>query len=140
MSEHNKKLERRLIEQVWNQGNFDVVDEFVAGDYIGHASTPDDETRGRAGYRAFYAGLRDAFPDFQVTVEDQIAEGDRVVTRWTARGTHLGHFRGVPSSGRQGAISGITIERMANGKVVECWTNADDLSPMRQLGLIPVPE
>ena len=144
MSEQNKFLERRLIEEVWSRGNFAVVDELVAGDYLGHSSTqgPEsakDETHGREGYRQFYAGLRHAFPDLQVTVEDQIAEGDRVVTRWTARGTHQGEFQGIPPSGKHGAITGITIDRIADGKVVECWTNADDLGMMRLLGVIPAP-
>jgi steroid delta-isomerase-like uncharacterized protein len=137
MSEQNKKLERRLIQEVWNKGNFAAVDELVARDYLGHAATPEEETRGRAGYKAFYAALHEAFPDFHVTVEDQIAEGDRVVTRWTARGTHLGSFRGIPPTGNQGAITGITIERMVNGKVVECWTNSDDLGLLRLLGAVP---
>lgn len=144
MSEHYKILERRLIEEVWSQGNFAVVDELIASDYLGHSSTPGaesakGETLGREGYRQFYTALRQAFPDLQVTVEDQIAEGDRVVTRWTARGTHQGEFRGIPPSGKHGVISGITIDRVANGKVVECWTNADDLGMMRLLGVVPVP-
>jgi steroid delta-isomerase-like uncharacterized protein len=137
MSEINKRVERRLIEEVWSQGEFAVVDELVANDYIGHSSTPADETQGREGYKQFYMALRRAFPDLQVTVEDQVAEGDRVVTRWTARGTHRGEFHGIPPTGRQAAISGITIDRIVNGKVVECWTNADDLGMMRMLGVVP---
>lgn len=140
MSEQNKNVERRLIEEVWNRGNFALVDELVAGDYVGHSSTPADETRGRESYRQFYAMLRSAFPDLRVTIEDQIAEGDKVVTRWKAHGTHLGEFQGIPPSGRQGAITGITIDRIANGMVVECWTNSDDLELMRLLGALPPPE
>lgn len=140
MSEQNKILERRLVEEVWNQGNFAVIDELVARDYLGHSSTPTNETHGREGYRQFYAGLRQAFPDILFTVEDQVAEGDRVVTRWTARGTHVGEFQGIPPTGRHGTITGITIERIANGKVVECWTNADDLGMMRLLGVLPASE
>jgi steroid delta-isomerase-like uncharacterized protein len=140
MSAQNKMIDRRLIEEVWNRGDFSVVDQVVASDYIGHSSTPAGETHGPAGYKRFYATLRDAFPDFQVTVEDQIAEGDKVVTRWTARGTHKGEFQGIPPTGRQSAITGITIDRIANGKVVECWTNADDLGMMRLLGVVPAPE
>lgn len=140
MSEQNKMIEGRLIEEVWNRGNFAVVDELIAGDYLGHSSTPGGETHGRAGYKRYYAGLREAFPDLQVTVEDQIAEGDKVVTRWTARGTHQGEFQGIPPTDRQGTITGITIDRIANGKVVECWANADDLGMMRLLGIVPAPE
>lgn len=137
MSEQNKQVERRLIEQVWTKGNFSVIDELVARDYVGHSTNPDDETTGRAGYRAYYIALRQAFPDLEVDVEDQIAEGDRVVTRWTARGTHLGTFRGISPTGKCGTVTGITIERVAGGKVVECWTNADDLGLLRQLGAVP---
>lgn len=137
MSRQNKEIERRLIEEVWNRANYDIVDELVARDYVGHSTTPEDETRGREGYKAFYASLHEAFPDFAVTIEDQIAEGDRVVTRWTARGTHLGPFRGIPPTGNHAAITGITVERFANGKVVECWTNADELGLLRLLGVIP---
>jgi steroid delta-isomerase-like uncharacterized protein len=140
MSEQNKSIGRRLIEQVWNQGNFAVVDELIASDYIGHSSMPDGETQGREGYRQFFSALRQAFPNLQVTIEDQIAAGDRVVTRWTARGTHKGQFQGIPPTGKQGAITGITIDRIANGKVVECWTNADDLGLLRLLGVLPTPE
>jgi steroid delta-isomerase-like uncharacterized protein len=130
-------IERLLIEEVWNQGNFEVVDEVVASDYIGHSSEPAFETYGPAGYKQYYASLREAFPDLTVTVEDQIAEGDKVVTRWTARGTHQGIFQGIAPTGKQGTITGITIDRVANGKVVECWTNADDLGLMRLLGVVP---
>lgn len=139
MSERNKMLERRAIEEVWNRGNFALVDELVASDYLGHSSTPTNETHGPEGYKQFYAMLRRAFPDIHFTVEDQIAEGDRVVTRWTARGTHTGDFQGLPPSGQHGAITGITIDRLANDKVVECWTNADDLGLLQQLGVIPAP-
>src|SRR5690606_32442724 len=115
MTAQNKMVERLLIQEVWNRGNFSVVDEMIASDYIGHSSTPAGETHGPAGYKQLYTSLREAFPDLQVTVEDQIAEGDKVVTGWTARGTHQGAFQGIPPTGKQGAITGITIDRIANG-------------------------
>lgn len=140
MSTENKMIDHRLIEEVWNRGNFAVVDEVIASDYIGHSSTPAGETHGREGYKQFYATLREAFPDLQVTIADQIAEADKVVTRWTAHGTHKGEFQGIAPTGRQGAITGITIDRIANGKVVECWSNVDDLGMMRLLGVVPALE
>jgi steroid delta-isomerase-like uncharacterized protein len=88
----------------------------------------------------YVAALRDAFPDVHITIEDQVAEGDRVVTRWTARGTHTGAFQGIPPTGKRGSMTGIDINRFADGKVVECWTNADDLGLLQQLGVIPTPE
>lgn len=140
MSEENKKLERRAIEEVWNQGNYAVVDEIVASDYIGHSSNPATETHGREGVKQFYMALHRAFPDIHFTIEDQIAEGDRVVTRWAARATHQGEFQGIPPTGNRGDLTGITIERIADGKIVECWTEIDDLRLLQQLGVIPSPE
>lgn len=140
MLEANKRVQRRLIEQVWSQGDFDVVDELVAGDYVGHSSSPPGEVRGPGGYKQYFATLRQAFPDLHFTVEDQIAEGDRVATRWTAHGTHQGEFQGIPPTGRQGTITGITIGRIANGKLVEGWTNADMLGLLQQLGAVSSPE
>jgi steroid delta-isomerase-like uncharacterized protein len=140
MSEQNKQLVRRAIEEVWNQGNYAVVDELTASDIVVHASLPDHEIHGPRGIKQFYAALRDGFPDLHFTIEDQIAEGDRVVTRWTARGTHTGTFKGIPPTGKQGVVSGIDIDRIANGKVVECWPNADELGLLQQLGVLPVPE
>lgn len=140
MSQQNKQIDRRLIEEVWNRGNFAIVDEIIASDFLGHTAMPVEEAHGREGYKRFFAGLRSAFPDLQVAVEDQIAEGDRVATRWTARGTHRGEFLGIQPTGARGAIAGVTIDRIANGKVVECWISADYLGTMQSLGVLPVPE
>jgi steroid delta-isomerase-like uncharacterized protein len=137
MSEQNKNLERRLFDQVYNRGDFTVVDELIARDYLGHSPTPGTENRGRESFKQFYATLRQAFPDLRFTIEDLIAEGDKVVVRWTARGTFAGEFQGIPPNGNHGAITGITIDRIAGGKVVECWTNADDLGMMQLLGFVP---
>jgi steroid delta-isomerase-like uncharacterized protein len=137
MSDHNKALERRAIEEVWNRKNYAVVDELVASDYVGHSSAPATETQGPEGFRQFYAALHTAFPDIHFTIEDLIAEGDKVVTRWTARATHRGEFRGIPPTGMTGVITGVTIDRIANGKFVECWTHLDELGLLRQLGVLP---
>ncbi len=104
-----------------------------------HASPPGEEIHGREGIEQFYGALRAAFPDLRITIEDQVAEGDRVVTRWTARGTHTGAFQGIPPTGKQGRMTGIDIDRIADGKVVECWVNSDDLGLLQQLGVIPTP-
>jgi steroid delta-isomerase-like uncharacterized protein len=137
MSEQNKRVARRLCEDVIGGGEVGLIDELVASEYLGHGSSPEFETHGREGYRQFVLGLRGAFPDLQLKVEDQIAEGDTVVTRWVASGTHRGSFYGVPPSGRQGSMSGITLERMVDGMSQECWTNSDDLGLLRQIGAIP---
>jgi steroid delta-isomerase-like uncharacterized protein len=113
------------------------ADELLASDFAGHSSMA--ETRGPDEAKQFFASLRAAFPDIHFTIEDQIAERDKVVTRWSARATHTGDFRGIPPTGKQGHVTGITINRVANGKIVEGWTNLDELGLMQQLGVIPEP-
>ena len=138
MSEQNKAFVHRLIEEVIGRGNFALVDELVAADYVGHSSSPEINTR--EGHKQFLVALRRAFPDLQIKIEDQIAEGDKVVTRWTARGTHQGEFESIPPTGKRVVMTGIDIDRITNGKLVECWTKSDDLSLLQQIGAIPEPE
>jgi steroid delta-isomerase-like uncharacterized protein len=135
MSEQNKALARSFFEEIENQGNFSVADQIFARDFVNHA--PFGEMHGIEAAKQFASMLRTAFPDLHTTVEDQIAEGDRVATRWNARGTHRGEFQGVPASGRQMQITGITICRIAGGKIVEQWGNPDLFTLMQQLGAVP---
>jgi steroid delta-isomerase-like uncharacterized protein len=136
MSEQNKALVRRVLEEVWDKGNYALVDELVARDYLGHSGAPGAETHGREGYKRFFATQRNAFPNIKYEIDDQIAEGDKVVTRWTARATHEGEFRGIPPTGKPGTVTGMTIFRIADGNILECWTNMDELGMMQQLGLL----
>lgn len=138
MSNQNKAIARKVFEDVQSQGNLALVDEIVASDYVGH--TPPNDIHGPEGAKQFEAMLHEAFPDMQVTVEDQIAEGDKVVTRWTCRGTHWGEFQGMPPTGKRMTMSGMTIFRIANGKLVEGWNNPDLLGMLQQLGAVPSPE
>lgn len=140
MSEQNKALERRLLEEVYGHGKLELIDELVASDFVGHGTAAEGGDQGREAYRGFVMQMRTAFPDLSMTVEDQIAEGDKVVTRFRARGTHLGAFQGIPPSGKQGEISGTIIDRIADGRVVECWSNTDDLGLLQQIGAVPAPE
>jgi steroid delta-isomerase-like uncharacterized protein len=128
----------RAVEEVWNRGNFDILEDLVTTDIVIHMSP--ENIYGSEGIKQFYSMLRESFPDIHFAIEDQVAEGDRVVTRWTARATHTGAFQGVPPTGRQVSLTGIDIDRFANGKVVECWPVADELGLMQQLGAIPTPE
>jgi steroid delta-isomerase-like uncharacterized protein len=137
MSEQNRLLVRRGIEEVYNRGNLAVVDELVAHDFVIHL--PSEEIRGPEGAKRYVAALRAAFPDLQITIEDQLADGDKVATRWTARGTHTGAFQGIPPTGKRGSMTGIDIDRIADGRVVECWMNSDDLGLLQQLGVVPPP-
>jgi steroid delta-isomerase-like uncharacterized protein len=137
MSEQNKALARRIFEEIENRGDLTTADQIFASDFVNHL--PFGEMHGIEGAKQFASMLRTAFPDLHTTVEDQIAEGDRVATRWNARGTHRGEFQGVPASGRQMKITGMTICRIVDGKIVEQWGNPDLFSMMQQLGAIPAP-
>ncbi len=136
-TEENKALSRRLIEEVWNQGNLAVIDELIAPNYVDH--DPTGPIQGPEGMKQFVSMYLTAYPDTHFTIEDQIAEGDRVVTRWTARGTHKGPLMGIPPTGKQVTVAGISIDRVVNGKLVEDWTSYDALGMMQQLGVVPAP-
>ena len=139
MSEENKEKARRFLQEAFNEGNLGVVDEIFASDYVLHDPASPEEVSGPEGIKQFVQMYRSAFPDTHITVEDQIAEGDEVVTRWTGRGTHQGELFGGAPSGNQVELSGITISRFEGGKFVEDWTNSDFLGLMRQIGAIPEP-
>ena len=119
MSEQNKAQVRRVIEEVYNRGDLAAVDELAASELVIHAASGD--IRGREGAKAYVAALRAGFPDLHLTVEDQVAEGDMVITRWTARGTHRGEFQGLPPSGKSVRVAGTDIDRIVEGRTVECW-------------------
>lgn len=135
MTEQNKKIARQVFEEIQSQGKTDLVDQIVAKDYVGH--TPPKDFHGPEGAKQFEAMLRSAFPDLSVTVEDQVAEGDKVTTRWTFRGTQQGEFQGIPPTHKQVKMSGITIFRIANGKLIEGWNRPDMLGMLQQLGAFP---
>jgi steroid delta-isomerase-like uncharacterized protein len=135
MSEQNKKVARRVFEEVQSRGDFALVSELYAGDFV--SFSPFGEAHGPEGEKRFVTILRQVFPDLVVTVEDQVAEGDRVATRWTALGTHQGEFQGIPPTGRQMAITGISIFRIADSKILEAWGNPDMLGMLMQLGFVP---
>lgn len=131
-SEENKALERRLVEEVWNKHNPDAADEFVAPDVLENNPLP-GLRHGRDGYKQALGMAFAAFPDVVLTIEDLIAEGDKVVERWTIRGTHRGDFMGIPATNKQVTVSGIDIYRYAGGKRVETWSQYDSLGMMHQL-------
>jgi steroid delta-isomerase-like uncharacterized protein len=139
MSEQNKALMRRAVEEVWNRADFVALHEIVAEDFVIHASTPEAELHGTEGARQFVTLLHGAIPDIHFTIVDQVAEGDRVVTRWIAQGTHQGEFMGIPPTNKQVTLSATDIDRVANGKVVECWTTLDGTTMMHQMGIVPTP-
>ena len=139
MSEENKALVRRFIEDLFNTGNLAVADEIIAQDSVNHDPNLGELPRGPEGTKQVVNLYRSAFPDTNLTVEEQLAEGEKVVTRWTGRGTHQGELMGVPPSGNRVEISGITINRISGGKIAESWSNYDALGMMQQIGAIPEP-
>ena len=136
-TEANKALVRRQFEEGWNQGNLSVADEIFALDYVPHNPAIPVVIPGPEGYKQFAAMYRTVFPDIHFNVDNQIAEGDMVVTRFTITGTHQGELMGVPPTGKQVTVTGINIHRIADGKMVEGWSNTDILGMMQQLGVIP---
>jgi predicted ester cyclase len=137
-TEENKALARREVEEMFNQGgNLDAAEEIYAPDYVSHNPTSGG-IRGIEGAKQYAATLRQAFPDLENTIEDMVAEGDKVVTRFRARGTHQGETEDFgPPTGNRAEVTGIAIERISEGKIVEDWTNFDALGLMQQLGLVP---
>jgi steroid delta-isomerase-like uncharacterized protein len=138
MSEENKALVRRVYEEVWNKGNLAAIDEIYAADVINHTQPP-GLPKGAKGGKVFTGMYLRAFPDTKMTVEQQIAEGDKIVTRWIAQGTHQGELMGIPATGKQVTVTGITINRIAGGRIVETWDEFDQMGMMQQLGAIPTP-
>ena len=135
-AEENKTISRRLQEEVFGQGNVELVDELLAPDYVSHAPGAPEQRRGAENIKQIVRTYRSAFPDLTYTVEEQVAEGDMVVTRWTARGTHEGEFMGVAPSGNTIEVSGMSMDRISGGKIVEDWVNWDALEMMQQIGVV----
>jgi steroid delta-isomerase-like uncharacterized protein len=137
MSEANKSLVRRLVEEAINKGNLSIVDEILTNDYVYREPTV-GERRGRAGYRELITMYRNAFPDIKLTIEEQITEGDKVVTRTNGTGTHRGELFGTAATGKHvSGVQGMFVTRIANGKVVEETVIYDALGMLRQLGVVP---
>jgi len=140
MSEESKALARRSWEVVI-QAPLDTLEdalaEVYADDCILHE--PDEDIVGIEGLAQFVSMKRSAFPDLRITLEDGMAEGDKAVTRWIGQGTHQGELMGIAPTGNQVTITGITIHRIEDGKIVEEWENWDALSLMQQIGAVPSP-
>ncbi len=134
MSEENKALLRRWVEEGFNKGNLALLDELYA-DCVYH-SPATGELKGEA-LKRFVASVRAAFPDGQMTIEDQVAEGDQVVTRWSFVGTHQGEMMGIVPTGKRVTMSGMVIDRIVEGKIVEEREEWDALGMMQQLGAMP---
>ena len=136
-TEENKAKVRRIIEEVWNRGNLAVLDELIAPNCVFH--DPRSTLQGPEGIKRYVMMYRIAFPDVHFTIDDLIAEGERVVIRWTVTGTHKGELQGIAPTGKHLTVTGMAMSRFVKGKVVEDWINFDALGLLQQLGVVPAP-
>jgi steroid delta-isomerase-like uncharacterized protein len=134
-AEAHKALVQQFVEEFWNRGDSAAADELMTRDAVIHepvTGTPED-------LKAVATMIRSAFPDWKSTVEEMLVDGDRVVERWTGRGTHRGEFQGIPPTGKSVAVPGVVFYRIADGKIAEFRGQFDRMSLMQQLGVILSP-
>jgi steroid delta-isomerase-like uncharacterized protein len=132
-TEENKAIARRWNEELWSKGNLAAVDELFASDFVWHYAPP-GVASDREGYQQYYSEDLSAFADMNCTIEVIVAEEDKVAVRWNWRGIHKGDYMGIAPTGKQVTLTGISILRIAGGKIVEEWTESDNLGFMEQLG------
>ncbi len=135
----DKALISRIADDIWNRGDLAVIDEIMAADARYHGPHLPGGTGGREDWRRAIAMYLGAFPDSHVVFEELIASGDTVVGRWTATATHTGQLPGLAPTGKRIDISGITIYRIAGGKIAEAWEQLDMLGMWQQLGIVALP-
>ena len=135
-AEENGALVRRFVQEIFNQGNLEVAEEILAPDYLHHDPTTNEFGSGIEGFKQMISIYRQAF-DLQIVLEDQITAGEKVVDRWTGHGIHQGEFMGMAPTGKRITATGISIHRIADGKIAETWNNYDALSIFQQLGIVP---
>ena len=140
-AEENKELIRRffkiLQQEVWPSGNVQPAAALLAPDWVYH--DPSTPLRGHEGFQQLITMYRTAFPDGQFTIEDLVAEGDKVLTRFTARGTHTGELLGIPPSGKAVEFSVLSLVRIEAGKIAEEWERFDTANMLQQIGAMPAP-
>ena len=136
VSEANKTVSRRFVEEAFNEGKYEVLEELIAPTFVNHDPATGDVT-GIDGAQQSIEGYRSAFPDLKITIKEQIAEGDLVATRWTAIGTHKGELMGVAATGKEATVTGLSLDKIKDGKIVEAWNNWDTLGMLQQLGVVP---
>jgi len=140
MSKENIALIHRWFEEVWNKGRAEAIEEMFAADGIAYGlGEAGIDVHGPAVFKPFFERLRGAFPELKITIEDALAEGDKVAARWSARMIHRGDHLGIAATGRKVAVTGMSIVRIRDGKIVEAWNNWDMLGLMQQIGAIAPP-
>ncbi|HXH17986.1 MAG TPA: ester cyclase [Chitinophagales bacterium] len=136
--ETNKEIARRGIIEIWNEGKAEAVDALIADNFVDH-NAPPGLPPGKDGFRQLVNMYRTAFPDVSFVIDFQVAEGDKVATRYTATGTQNGELMGYPPSGKHATVRGIIISRIENGKIVESWENFEMYEMLVQIGMLPAP-
>lgn len=137
-AESNRALIRRFYDEGWNANDLDVYDELVTDDFVDHQAVP-GLPPGREGFKMLNVMFRSAFPDVYVTVDEVVAEDDKVGCRWRSGGTHQGELFGIPPTGKTVEITATVFYRVDDGRLAEGWINRDDVGLMRQLGVVPSP-
>jgi steroid delta-isomerase-like uncharacterized protein len=132
----NKKVIAAFVEDVINQGRLDRADDLVAVDFVELDPLPGQQ-QGREGLKDVIGGMRAAFPDLHWVLDEVVAEGDKVVSRFTWTGTHRATFLGIPSTGRKVTVKGVVIDRLAEGKMADSRILMDTLGLLQQLGVVP---
>ena len=136
-TDENEALARRMQQDVWNEGNLDAIDELLAEDFVQHSTWEPSNIRGREEFKLQVADFHDAFPDLEGTVDEVIADGDRVANRFTMRGTHEGEFMDIEPTGNAVELKGTIFAHVEDGKITERWVVDDILGFLQQLGEIP---
>ena len=137
-AQDNKEIYRHVLNELYNRANLEVIDEHLSPDFVYHVSMP-GISPDRAGAKQFVRGITSAFSDIRYTVEDLVAEGDKVVARWSSRGVHTGELMGVPATGKEVTTTGISMARIVDGKIKEVWSEFDALGMLQQLGAMEAP-
>lgn len=133
----NAQFIHRWFDEVWNKGRMEAIDELCRPDAIGHGQVQHEVDVGLAEFKQFARDLRTAFPDIRITIHETLAQGDKVVARWSAKMTHSGTFLGFAPTGRKAEVTGTSIQRIVDGKIAEGWDNWDQLGLLVQIGAVP---
>ena len=136
-TDQNKAVLSKWIEEGWNKGNLGVVDELYTPSFVQYDPASPVSVSSAEDLKRYVAGFRMAMPDMHFATHDLVAEGDRVLWRFTARGTQTGVLMGIPPTGKTANVEGMALFRLANGKIAECWVNFDALGMLQALGVIP---
>ena len=138
-TEEMKAFVRRQIDELWNKGNLDSAEECFTPDFVGHDPSSPKGIREPEGFKQNVAEVRAAFPDFHMRIVDQVAEGERVVTRYVTTCTHKGELAGIPPTGRRVEVAGMGIDYFRGGKICESWEYYDVMGLMQQIGVATIP-